>query len=52
MFGNSFVGPIALIEVIGNFLILSEKELGMTEMKTLWEVEEKGYSLIDSQFEK
>ncbi|HOY25266.1 MAG TPA: MurR/RpiR family transcriptional regulator [Mesotoga sp.] len=52
LFGNSFVGPIALIEVIGNFLILGEKELGMTEMKTLWEVEEKGYSLIDSQFEK
>jgi DNA-binding MurR/RpiR family transcriptional regulator len=43
LFGNSFVGPVAVAEMIGNFIILSEKQTGVEEMKKLFEVEERGY---------
>jgi len=46
LFGNSFVGPVAVAEMIGNFIILSEKQTGMEEMKKLFEVEERGYRAI------
>jgi len=46
LFGNSFVGPVAVAEMIGNFIILSEKQTGMEEMRKLFEVEERGYRAI------
>lgn len=49
LFGNSFVGPVAVAEMIGNFIILSEKQTGMEEMKKLFEVEERGYRAISME---
>ncbi|KUK81893.1 MAG: Transcriptional regulator, RpiR family [Mesotoga prima] len=47
--GNSFVGPVAVVEMIGNFIILSEKKTGMEEMRRLFEVEERGYKAISTE---
>jgi hypothetical protein len=49
LFGNSFVGPVAVVEMIGNFIILSEKKTGMEEMRRLFEVEERGYKAISTE---
>lgn len=49
LFGNSFVGPVAVAEMIGNFIILSEKKTGMEEMRRLFEVEERGYKAISTE---
>ncbi len=49
LFGNSFVGPVAVAEMIGNFIILSEKQTGVEEMKKLFEVEERGYRAISME---
>jgi hypothetical protein len=35
--------------MIGNFIILSEKQTGMEEMKKLFEVEERGYRAISME---
>jgi len=37
------------VEMIGNFIILSEKKTGMEEMRRLFEVEERGYKAISTE---
>jgi len=46
LLNNSFVGPIALIQILSNFLLLREKKTGMKEMKEIWNVELEGYKYI------
>lgn len=47
LLNNSYVGPIALLQVINNFLMLNRKAEGMEAMKKIWSVEEEGYKFID-----
>lgn len=49
LLNNSFVGPIALMQVVINFIMLNLKSEGMEGVKKIWSVEEEGYKFIDKK---